>query len=63
MRAAAASALQAIAAESIVQAIYSTALGFLRLAHHDYPGATAAGPRLVARRARLAAPVRARGLL
>lgn len=42
MRAAAASALQSIAAESIVQAIYSTALGFLRLAHHDYPGATAA---------------------
>jgi hypothetical protein len=42
MRAAAASALQAIAAESIVQAIYATALGFLRLAHYDYPGAAAA---------------------
>lgn len=42
MRAAAASALQAIAAESIVQAIYSTAVGFLRIAHHDYPGAAAA---------------------
>jgi hypothetical protein len=42
MRAAAASALESIAAESIVQAIYATALGFLRLAHHDYPGAASA---------------------
>jgi predicted nuclease with TOPRIM domain len=42
MRAAAASAIQAIAAESLVNAIYSTGLGFLALARHDYPGAAAA---------------------
>jgi hypothetical protein len=42
MRAAAASAMQAIAAESLVNAIYATGLGFLRLAQHNYPAATAA---------------------
>ncbi len=47
MRAALAATLQSIAAESLVQAIYATGLGFLRLAQHDYPAAakafTAAG--------------------
>jgi hypothetical protein len=42
MRAALAATLETIAAESLVQAIYAMALGFLRLAHHDYPGASAA---------------------
>lgn len=39
MKAAAASTLESLAAESITYAIYSTALGFLRLAQHDYEGA------------------------
>lgn len=42
MRAAAAATLQSIAAESLVNAIYSAALGFLSLAKHDYPAAAAA---------------------
>jgi hypothetical protein len=42
MRAALASTLEMIASESIAWAIYSTALGFIRLAQHDYPAATAA---------------------
>jgi hypothetical protein len=39
MRAALASTLQTIAAESLIQAIYATALGFLRLAQWDFAGA------------------------
>jgi len=39
MAAAAKSALASIAAEAIVRAIYCTALGFLRLAQHDYVAA------------------------
>jgi len=42
MRAAAASTIAAIASESIVNAIYATGLGFLRLAQHDYAGAAEA---------------------
>jgi len=42
MRAALAATLEAIAAESMVQAIYAMALGFLRLAQHDFAGADAA---------------------
>ena len=42
MRSAAASTLESLAAESITYAIYSTALGFLRLAQHDPAGASAA---------------------
>jgi hypothetical protein len=39
MRAAAAETMAAIAAESFVQAIYATAIGFIRLAQHDYVAA------------------------
>lgn len=42
MRSAAASALESIASESLVQAIFSGAIGFLRLAQHDYSAASAA---------------------
>ncbi len=42
MRAAVASTLQAIAAESMVQAIYASAIGFLRLAQWDAAGAASA---------------------
>ena len=42
MRAALASTLEAIAAESLIQAIYASAIGFMRLAQHDYPAAGSA---------------------
>jgi len=42
MRTAAASALESLAAESIGQAIFATALGFLRLAQYDGAGAASA---------------------
>ena len=42
MRAAVASTLESLAAESLTWAIYSTALGFTRLAQHDGPGAASA---------------------
>ena len=42
MRSATASTLESIAAESFTYAIYSTALGFMRLAQHDFAGAEAA---------------------
>jgi hypothetical protein len=42
MRSALASTLESIAAQAFVQAIFSTALGFLRLAEWDYAGATEA---------------------
>ena len=42
MRSALAATLESIAAESLVQAIYSTALGFLRLAQWDFAGAESA---------------------
>lgn len=42
MRSAAAASLQSIAAEALIQAIYSTGLGFVRLAQHDYPAASSA---------------------
>jgi hypothetical protein len=42
MRAAVASTLESLAAEALIYAIYSTGLGFLRLAQYDYPAATAA---------------------
>ena len=42
MRAALAATLESIAAESLTQAIYATALGFMRLAQYDYAGASAA---------------------
>lgn len=42
MRAALASTLESLAAQSLMQAIYATAIGFLRLAEWDYPAAEAA---------------------
>ncbi len=42
MREATVAALTSLAAESLVYAIYSTGLGFLRLAQHDYPAAASA---------------------
>jgi hypothetical protein len=42
MRASVASTLAGLASESIVYAIYSTGLGFLRLAQHDYAAASQA---------------------
>ncbi len=39
MRMALAATLQSIAAEAMIQAIYATAIGFLRLAQHDYVAA------------------------
>jgi len=42
MRSALAATLESLAAQALTYAIYSAALGFLRLAEHDYPGAASA---------------------
>lgn len=42
MRAALTSTLESLASQALVYAIYAAGLGFLRLAEHDAPGATAA---------------------